>query len=70
MVNDEYNFYSNAKKWGMRVNEPIASKIIPALNNNGGHCPCSIVKSNDTICPCKTMRTMKSCHCGVYVDEE
>jgi len=40
-----------------------------ALEKNDGYCPCSLVKSEDTKCMCKSFRdqnTPGACHCGLY----
>ena len=40
---------------------------------NNGYCPCKLVKSDDTKCPCKEFRDQKAegyCHCGRYRKEE
>lgn len=41
------------------------------LNNFNKHgalyCPCTIVKDDDTICPCTEMRELGRCRCGLYV---
>ena len=31
------------------------------------HCPCSIIKSEKSICPCLACRTVQHCHCGMFV---
>lgn len=31
------------------------------------HCPCSIVKNENTICPCLPCRTKTHCHCSLFV---
>ena len=36
-------------------NKDKALKIINAIYNNNGYCPCRISKSKDTKCPCKEM---------------
>lgn len=35
------------------------------------YCPCSVIRDNDTVCPCKDFRDMKEgiCHCGLYIKE-
>jgi hypothetical protein len=30
------------------------------------HCPCSIVKNENTICPCYPCRKVSHCHCGIF----
>lgn len=41
------------------------------LKANGGYCPCSLIKNEDTKCMCKEFREMESgmCHCGLYIKE-
>lgn len=41
------------------------------LKDNGGYCPCSLVKNADTKCMCKNFREAESgmCHCGLYIKE-
>jgi len=31
------------------------------------YCPCLVKHSDDSICPCLDYRTIKLCHCGLYV---
>lgn len=47
----------------------LVKEIRTQLKENGGYCPCSIVKNEDTKCMCKEFREMEeegSCHCGLY----
>jgi ferredoxin-thioredoxin reductase catalytic subunit len=40
------------------------------LKENGGYCPCELVKSPETKCMCKEfLESTESgpCHCGLYV---
>lgn len=39
------------------------------LKENGGYCPCSILRTTDTKCMCKEFREMDEgmCHCGLYI---
>ena len=30
------------------------------------HCPCSLVKNENTLCPCIACRTKQYCHCGMF----
>lgn len=52
-----------------------AAKIREALKENGGYCPCSLIKNEDTKCMCKEFREMIEkrefgmCHCGLYIYE-
>lgn len=50
------------------------NKIIgESVKENGGYCPCMLVKTPDTKCPCKEFREAEKgavCHCGRYRKEE
>ena len=50
----------------------LVKKIRQALIENGGYCPCSLVKNENTKCMCKEFREMRNgtCHCGLYIKEE
>lgn len=39
------------------------------LKDNGGFCPCRLVKNQDTKCMCKEFREQERgmCHCGLYI---
>lgn len=62
----------------MRVNdkEPkVVQKIKLALRERTlmygkPYCPCSLQRTEDTVCPCKEFRedkNMQRCHCGLYI---
>lgn len=38
------------------------------VDQNDGHCPCAIWRSEDTLCMCKEFREQESglCHCGRF----
>lgn len=42
------------------------------LKENGGYCPCKIIKNEDTKCICKEFleQGLGPCHCGLYIKEE
>jgi Ferredoxin thioredoxin reductase catalytic beta chain. len=47
----------------------IVQQIRKALKENGGYCPCKLIKSEDTRCICKEFREQREdglCHCGLY----
>lgn len=50
----------------------LVSEIRAAMKENGGYCPCSLKKSDDTRCMCKQFREMEkgTCHCGLYTKYE
>ena len=46
-----------------------AKEIREAIKANGGHCPCQLEKTSDTICICKALRESPIegwCECGLY----
>lgn len=54
-------------------NKELVNKIRNKLKENGGYCPCSLKKSEDTKCVCKDfIENIKSgpCHCGLYIKLE
>lgn len=44
------------------------NEFLVTIKNNGGFCPCSIIKDKDHKCMCKEfMETDEgTCHCGLY----
>lgn len=49
--------------------EEHVAKIRAALKENGGYCPCRLIKTSETKCPCQEFRAQISpgmCHCGLY----
>lgn len=47
----------------------LVNNIRNLLKENGGYCPCSVLKSEDTKCMCKEFREQQTpgpCHCGLY----
>lgn len=50
--------------------EDLVREIRDQIQNNQGHCPCAIIKNEDTKCPCRAFRErdeIGECHCGLYV---
>lgn len=51
----------------------LVEKIRKKLSQNGGYCPCKVVKNDDTRCMCKEFLDSNytgMCHCGLYIKEE
>lgn len=47
----------------------IYESVRKAVSENNGYCPCELIKSPETKCPCKNFReqeTTGECHCGLY----
>lgn len=53
-------------------NREIVDSVRAALKENGGYCPCSLVKDEDHKCICKDFieQGLGPCHCGLYVKVE
>ena len=52
----------------LKINE-VDSSIRNLVDDNGGYCPCAVVKNEDTKCMCKAFREQKEpglCHCGRF----
>ena len=56
----------------MTKDKEMAVIIKTMIKDNGGYCPCRIVKNADTMCMCKEFREAiqrrepGKCHCGLY----
>lgn len=62
-----------AEKFGMIVNPDkervniVLDKLKTIKEREGvGYCPCFPQHNQDTVCPCKYMRKMNVCRCGLY----
>ena len=54
-------------------NKELVEEIRRKLKDNGGYCPCKLIKNDDTKCMCKEFLEQKElgeCHCGLYVRVE
>ena len=42
------------------------------IKQNGGYCPCKLIKDDTTRCPCESFRNgpLGTCECGLYVKLE
>lgn len=53
-----------------------ADEVKHKLKDNGGYCPCSLIKTPNTKCRCKEFREMIErgktgmCHCGLWIAEK
>ena len=56
----------------VNTDSDLVANVRQALKDNGGYCPCSLIKSEDTKCMCKEFREMENgmCHCGLYIKEK
>ena len=75
--NDTYEPEKQAEKYDMNVN-PKADHVLKILEKLGKneqqlgkpYCPCLPQHTEDTVCPCKNMRLLKACRCGLYVQTD
>ena len=55
----------------IKVNEDqeLVKSIRQKLKENGGYCPCSLLRNENTKCMCKEFREMEQgeCQCGLYI---
>ncbi|MFW6243229.1 MAG: ferredoxin-thioredoxin reductase catalytic domain-containing protein [bacterium] len=58
-----------ASKYNMKVNndQEIVQLILNGLEKRDGHCPCLVIKNEDSLCPCKSMREKQICKCKLYI---
>lgn len=49
--------------------EEYANEVKKKVKDNGGYCPCRLIKNKDTKCMCKEFREQEDgmCHCGLYI---
>lgn len=47
----------------------LVARIRERLKENGGYCPCRLVKTEETKCICKEFLEQEEgmCHCGLYI---
>lgn len=55
----------------LNKNNPKTNEIIQAIKNNDGHCPCKLIKNENTKCICKEFQEQANgiCHCGLFIKE-
>lgn len=56
-------------KWNQDEIKAFKEKI----KNNGGYCPCALIKEKDTRCMCKAFRDQNYeglCHCELYYKQK
>ena len=54
-------------------NKEVVEEVRRKLKENGGFCPCKLVKSPENKCICQEFLNQKElgeCHCGLYVKIE
>ena len=54
-------------------NKGLVAEIKQKLKENNGYCPCRLIKTEDTKCPCREFREQTEqgeCHCGLLVKAE
>ena len=58
-------------------NKELVKEIMQKIKDNGGHCPCKLIKTDNTKCMCKEFREQIAdpnfegyCHCMLYYKEK
>ena len=59
-----------SSKYILNPDKEVVDSIRRELKENGGYCPCALIKSKDTKCPCLNKRKYNECECGLYINEE
>lgn len=61
-----------ADRYDMLINnnDCVKENVLQKLKKTGGYCPCFPQHTEDTICPCKYMRTLHVCRCGLYIPKK
>lgn len=49
-------------------NDSARTHLMEAIAKKGGHCPCRIEETEDTLCPCTNYREEGRCICGLFVN--
>lgn len=69
-IEAEYPRLVSAMRGGVKISENVrlVNAILGKLAEDE-HCPCTIIKNDDTKCMCKEFRDMQegTCHCGLYI---
>lgn len=61
LVSPKYQLNPDAEK---------VAEIKDKLKETGGYCPCALLKTPETKCPCAKFRDMGKCVCGLYVEKK
>ena len=54
----------------LNKNKEHVLKIINAIFENDGYCPCLLIKDETTKCPCNNFTKNNECHCSLFVKEK
>lgn len=56
-------------KYRTNPDEDYVREMRKKIKANNGYCPCQLVKTPDTKCPCRSFREQESgmCGCGLYI---
>ena len=54
----------------LNPDKEYVSNLQETIKRNFGYCPCVLIKTQDTICPCLSFRERDICHCHLYIQEE
>ncbi len=66
---NQYAKYIGKLRISLNSDITKVNEVRKAIDANGGYCPCSIVKTEDTQCMCKNFKNQNTpgfCHCELY----
>lgn len=53
----------------LQINLEKAGKVLKAIKNREGYCPCRTFKTSENICVCEEVRNGGECICGLFLKE-
>lgn len=56
-------------KYELNKDNKDIAQAVESIKDNGGYCPCKVLKNEDTKCICKEFKDEKTdcvCSCGIY----
>lgn len=51
----------------LNPNVGYVAQMVLAIEKKNGYCPCSLLQTEDTVCPCKPMREKSICACQLFL---
>lgn len=70
MIKESYPYLLNYLKVKDKMNFNTDISLIKEIGDSlllDPHCPCSVVKNENTVCPCLPCRTKSHCHCSMFL---
>lgn len=58
------------KGYRINPNRDFVNRIIEGLMRKDGHCPCTKIVDDTTLCPCDDFINTHKCRCGLFIEIE